>query len=252
MSLQSELFSFCVLCTVLSSWCRCPRPRSPGQRLRQRSLLWFCGPVRPGRGKKPFKTLYLRSGAVALPPLLIHCNVLLLQSSEHNRSIDDLDEEENHVLPPLEESQVTQELRKEVQGPPQVIRCGGEDGEKGGGTTQRQRLNAGAPDSSLVRRGRGEVILTGLLYSRNQTRTWEMSVYVLCEHVLIINNLCLKARGLQASALDLWCPCTVVAMETGATGEERWHPGGAWTSRSSWRWPDCRRTCRASWRGCTP
>lgn len=106
-----------------------------------------------------------------LPPLLIHCNVLLLQSSEHNRSIDDLDEEENHVLPPLEESQVTQELREEVQGPPQVIRCGGEDGEKGGGTTQRQRLNAGAPDSSLVRRGRGEVILTGLLYSRNQTRT---------------------------------------------------------------------------------
>ncbi|KAM8731462.1 acyl-CoA-binding domain-containing protein 5A isoform 2-T2 [Acanthopagrus schlegelii] len=77
------------------------------------------------------------------------------ESSEHNRSLDDLDEEENHVLPPLEESQVTQELREEVHGPPQVIRCGGEDGEKGGGMTQRQRLNAGAPDSSLVRRGRG-------------------------------------------------------------------------------------------------
>lgn len=46
-------------------------------------------------------------------------------------------------------------------------------------------------------------------------------MYVLCEHVLIINNLCFKAQGLQASALVLWCPCTVVVMETGATGEER-------------------------------
>ncbi|XP_059183191.1 acyl-CoA-binding domain-containing protein 5A [Centropristis striata] len=76
-------------------------------------------------------------------------------SSEHNRSLDDLDEEENHVLPTLEEPQATQELQDDVHGAPQGVRCGGEDGENGGTRTQRQRLNADMPDSSLVRRGRG-------------------------------------------------------------------------------------------------
>lgn len=77
------------------------------------------------------------------------------ESSEHNRSLDDLDEEENHVLPPLEERQATQEPREGVHGPPPVIRFGGEDGENGGTMSQRQSLNADKPNSSLVRRGRG-------------------------------------------------------------------------------------------------
>ncbi|TMS08995.1 Acyl-CoA-binding domain-containing protein 5A [Larimichthys crocea] len=76
------------------------------------------------------------------------------ESSEHNRSLDDLDDEENHVMPPLAEPQATQELQEDVHGTAQVIRCGGEDGENGGTMSQRQRLNAGVPDSS-VRRGRG-------------------------------------------------------------------------------------------------
>ncbi|XP_071340843.1 acyl-CoA-binding domain-containing protein 5A [Trachinotus anak] len=74
------------------------------------------------------------------------------ESPEHNRSLDDLDEEENHVLEPLE---ATQEIQEGVQGPPKVIRCGGEDGETGGTMSQRQRLNADRPDGSLVRRGQG-------------------------------------------------------------------------------------------------
>ncbi|XP_040922030.1 acyl-CoA-binding domain-containing protein 5A isoform X2 [Toxotes jaculatrix] len=74
------------------------------------------------------------------------------ETPEHNRSLDDLDEEENHVLQPLE---ATEEIQDDVQGPPKVIRCGGEDGETGGTMSQRQRLNANMPSSSLVRRGRG-------------------------------------------------------------------------------------------------
>ncbi|KAM9337678.1 acyl-CoA-binding domain-containing protein 5A [Symphorus nematophorus] len=77
------------------------------------------------------------------------------ENSEHNRSLDDLDEEENHVLPPLEEPQATQQHQEEVHGPPQVITCGGEDGENGGAMTQRQRLNADMKDGSVVRKGRG-------------------------------------------------------------------------------------------------
>lgn len=75
--------------------------------------------------------------------------------------MDDLDEEENHVLPPLEEPQATQELQEDVDGPPQVIRCGGEDGENGGAMSQRQKVNSNMSDSSLVRRGRGKVVLKG-------------------------------------------------------------------------------------------
>ncbi|XP_042366417.1 acyl-CoA-binding domain-containing protein 5A [Plectropomus leopardus] len=77
------------------------------------------------------------------------------ENSEHNRSLDDLEEEENHVLPPLEEPQATQELQEDVHGAPQGIRCGGEDGENSGAMSQRQRLNVDMPSSSLVRRGRG-------------------------------------------------------------------------------------------------
>nr|XP_046227084.1 acyl-CoA-binding domain-containing protein 5A [Scatophagus argus] len=76
------------------------------------------------------------------------------ERSEHNHSVEDLDEEENHVLPHLVEPVATQELQEDVHGPMQVIRCGGEDGENGG-TSQRQRLDAEPPDTSLVRRGRG-------------------------------------------------------------------------------------------------
>ncbi|XP_078136921.1 acyl-CoA-binding domain-containing protein 5A isoform X1 [Sander vitreus] len=75
------------------------------------------------------------------------------ESSEHNRSLDDLDEDENHVLPPLEEPQATQERQEDVHGAVQGIRCGGEDGESGG--TMSQRPNADMSDSSLVRRERG-------------------------------------------------------------------------------------------------
>ncbi|XP_076617305.1 acyl-CoA-binding domain-containing protein 5A isoform X2 [Chaetodon auriga] len=77
------------------------------------------------------------------------------ESSEHNRSLDDLDEEENHVLPPSDEPQVTHEPRGDAHGPPQAIRCGGEDGENGGTISHRERLKPGMPDSSLIRRGRG-------------------------------------------------------------------------------------------------
>lgn len=94
--------------------------------------------------------------------------MLPLQSSEHNRTLDDLDEEENHVLPPVEESQATRELQEDVHGPPQVIRCGGEDGENGGRMSQRQRLNADMRDSSSVRRGRGKTVLIESLYFKNQ------------------------------------------------------------------------------------
>ncbi|XP_047424399.1 acyl-CoA-binding domain-containing protein 5A isoform X2 [Mugil cephalus] len=68
------------------------------------------------------------------------------ENSEHNRSLDDLDEDENHAVPPREE---------DVRGPQQAVRCGGEDGEEAGATSQRRRLNVDAPGSSLVRRGRG-------------------------------------------------------------------------------------------------
>uniref|UniRef100_I3JGR7 Acyl-CoA binding domain containing 5a n=1 Tax=Oreochromis niloticus TaxID=8128 RepID=I3JGR7_ORENI len=72
------------------------------------------------------------------------------ENSEHNRSLDDLDEEQNHLQPPLEERR---ETREDVQGPLQVVRCGGEDGEAGGAMSQR--LNVNVPGGSSARRGRG-------------------------------------------------------------------------------------------------
>ncbi|XP_020489327.3 acyl-CoA-binding domain-containing protein 5A isoform X2 [Labrus bergylta] len=77
------------------------------------------------------------------------------ENSEHNRSLDELDEEESHILTPLDEPEVTRELQEETHDPPQVVRCGGEDGDNSGTISQRQMLNAGMPDSSLVRRGKG-------------------------------------------------------------------------------------------------
>ncbi|XP_029934968.1 acyl-CoA-binding domain-containing protein 5A isoform X2 [Myripristis murdjan] len=77
------------------------------------------------------------------------------EGSDHNRSMDDLDEEENHVPPALEEPQALHETQEELHGPPEGIRCGGEDGDTSGTISQRQRLNANMPDGSLVRRGRG-------------------------------------------------------------------------------------------------
>ncbi|XP_060949625.1 acyl-CoA-binding domain-containing protein 5A isoform X2 [Limanda limanda] len=74
------------------------------------------------------------------------------ENPDHNQSLDDLDEEENHALQPLEAAQGIQE---EVQGPPQAIRCGGEDGETSGTMSQGQKLESDMPDSSVVRGGRG-------------------------------------------------------------------------------------------------
>lgn len=116
--------------------------------------------------QEPLKTSFFSTAVVALGPRLIHFNVLLLQSSEHNRSLDDMDEEENHVLPPLDGPQVTREPQGDVNGPSQVVRCGGEDGENGGAITQRQRLKPDMPDSSLVRRGRGRAVLVFTLQNQ--------------------------------------------------------------------------------------
>lgn len=86
---------------------------------------------------------------------LISFNVLPFQISDPNHSLDDL-EEESYVLPPVEE---TQELQEDAHSAPQVVRCGGEDGENGRSMSQRQRLNADMQDTSLVRRGRGKTDL---------------------------------------------------------------------------------------------
>lgn len=75
----------------------------------------------------------------------------VLKSSEHNGSLDDLDEEENHVPPPLDH-----QSHEELQDSPQVVRCGGEDGEPGREMSQRQGLNVDVPGSSSVRSGGGQ------------------------------------------------------------------------------------------------
>ncbi|MEQ2164457.1 hypothetical protein GOODEAATRI_006833 [Goodea atripinnis] len=72
------------------------------------------------------------------------------QSSEHNRSLDDL--EEDVLL-----------VEENVQDPPQAVRCGGEEGETGGTVSQRPRLNVDMPGSSLARRAQGEEEPTGHL-----------------------------------------------------------------------------------------
>lgn len=96
---------------------------------------------------------------VALAHIIdFYFNAVCLQTTEHNRSLDDLDEEDNHALPPVEDSQATRDLQED-HGPPQVVRCGGEDGENGGTTSQRQRLNANISNSSAGRRGRGKAVV---------------------------------------------------------------------------------------------
>uniref|UniRef100_A0A3Q2Q6U0 Acyl-CoA binding domain containing 5a n=1 Tax=Fundulus heteroclitus TaxID=8078 RepID=A0A3Q2Q6U0_FUNHE len=67
------------------------------------------------------------------------------ENSEHNRSLDDLEEEESRV----------RLAEEDVQDPPQGVRCGGEEGETGGTASQRQRLNVETTGRSVVRRARG-------------------------------------------------------------------------------------------------
>ncbi|KAM4543626.1 acyl-CoA-binding domain-containing protein 5A [Fundulus diaphanus] len=67
------------------------------------------------------------------------------ENSEHNRSLDDLEEEESRV----------RLAEEDVQDPPQAVRCGGEEGETGGTASQRQRLNVETTGRSVVRRARG-------------------------------------------------------------------------------------------------
>ncbi|XP_015260247.1 PREDICTED: acyl-CoA-binding domain-containing protein 5A-like [Cyprinodon variegatus] len=67
------------------------------------------------------------------------------ENSEHNRSLDDLEEEESQL----------RHAEEDVQDPPQAVRCGGEEGETGGTVSQRQRLDVEMPDGASARRGKG-------------------------------------------------------------------------------------------------
>ncbi|KAM4606291.1 acyl-CoA-binding domain-containing protein 5A [Polymixia lowei] len=77
------------------------------------------------------------------------------ENSEHNRSLDDLDEDENQVPLHLEEPRAPDGTHEDLHGPPEGIQCGGEEGEASGVISRRQRLNAGMPDRSSARGGRG-------------------------------------------------------------------------------------------------
>lgn len=138
-----------------------------------------------------------------------------LQNSEHNRSLDGLDDEENQVLAPVEESRAEQEFQEDDRAPPQVVRCGGEDGENGGAVAPRQRFNADGSSSSVVRRGRGET-LAGLCLRPSSSRSPQRCV---CGD--------LQAQSLPASALETWRPCTAQEAEAEAAGEERPKEAGA-------------------------
>lgn len=81
-----------------------------------------------------------------------------VQISEHNRSLDGREEEQNQGLGPVEESRAEQEFQEDCGAPPQAVTCGGEDGENGGAMVPRQRFNADGSSSSAVRRGRGETL----------------------------------------------------------------------------------------------
>ncbi|XP_038163836.1 acyl-CoA-binding domain-containing protein 5A isoform X2 [Cyprinodon tularosa] len=67
------------------------------------------------------------------------------ENSEHNRSLDDLEEEESQL----------RHAEEDVRDPPQAVRCGGEEGETGGTGSQRQRLDVEMPDGASARRGKG-------------------------------------------------------------------------------------------------
>ncbi|XP_061661228.1 acyl-CoA-binding domain-containing protein 5A [Syngnathoides biaculeatus] len=73
------------------------------------------------------------------------------ESPEQNCSTEDLDEEEQE-----EEKGEEPVGREDVQRAPRGIRCGGEDGDAGGSTTQRSRLDVDTPNSS-VGGGRGSM-----------------------------------------------------------------------------------------------
>ncbi|XP_061569908.1 acyl-CoA-binding domain-containing protein 5A isoform X2 [Cololabis saira] len=65
------------------------------------------------------------------------------EGADHDRSL------EEDVLLATEDGQVV------VHGPPQGVRCGGEEGEASGTSSQRRGLNVDMAGRSLVRRGRG-------------------------------------------------------------------------------------------------
>lgn len=68
--------------------------------------------------------------------------------SDRKHLLDDLEEGESQH--PVEEMQELQRY-----DPPQVVRCGGEDGDSGRPMSQRQRSHGDMRESSLARRGRG-------------------------------------------------------------------------------------------------
>uniref|UniRef100_A0A8C5NC57 ACB domain-containing protein n=1 Tax=Gouania willdenowi TaxID=441366 RepID=A0A8C5NC57_GOUWI len=70
------------------------------------------------------------------------------ETSEHNQSMDDLEEEDGHLLPP-------DEAQDEVQELPQGVQCGGEEGEAGGMSSQRHNTSMETTRGSVDRRGRG-------------------------------------------------------------------------------------------------
>ncbi|KAL1006318.1 hypothetical protein UPYG_G00070740 [Umbra pygmaea] len=81
-------------------------------------------------------------------------------SDGHTDRCLELDEEEDGAShSPMSDQEVPPQALcgtpEDPRGPPMGIQCGGEDGEKGGGTSQRQRLNAERPRRSLVRREPG-------------------------------------------------------------------------------------------------
>lgn len=132
------------LLSTLCTHCRCAWPQPLGQRLRQRSLLRLCWPVWTGRGKKTLENFLL--GLVVVKPFTDFAS--LFQISDRTHLLDDLEEGESR--PPVEEMQELQ-----LNDPPQVVRCGGEDGDSGRPMSQRQRSHADMRESSLARRGRG-------------------------------------------------------------------------------------------------
>uniref|UniRef100_A0A8C6PBC7 Acyl-CoA-binding domain-containing protein 5 n=1 Tax=Nothobranchius furzeri TaxID=105023 RepID=A0A8C6PBC7_NOTFU len=71
------------------------------------------------------------------------------ENSEHNRSLDDLEEEEE------EESHALLPVEVQEDAPLEVIKCGGEEGEADG--TRSQTLNVNVSGSSSSRRGQGTI-----------------------------------------------------------------------------------------------
>ncbi|KAF0028435.1 hypothetical protein F2P81_019522 [Scophthalmus maximus] len=71
-------------------------------------------------------------------------------SPDRSRSLDELGDEESHAPQPPPPPEATQGIGEDLQAPPEVVRCGGEDGEPGGTMSQSHR-----PDADVVRGGRG-------------------------------------------------------------------------------------------------